>query len=47
MKIIIDEYNNTYHSTQTNYAGFKVTPMMAHKDIRLEEMIATKIISEN
>lgn len=47
MKIILDEYNNTYHSTLTKYAGFKVTPMMAHKDRRLEEMIVTKIKSEN
>ena len=41
-KIILDEYNNTYYSILSKYADFKVTPMMAHKDRRLEEMIAQK-----
>ena len=42
MKIILDEYNNTYYSILLKYADFKVTPMMAHKDKRFEDMIATK-----
>ena len=41
-KVILDEYNNACHSILTKYADFTVTPMIAHKDKRFEDMIATK-----
>ena len=47
MNEILNQYNNTYHSTLTKYAGFKVTPKMVHEDKDLELMIYNKIRASN
>ena len=47
MKEILNQYNNSYHSNLTKYAGFKVSPKMVHEDKELERYIVERIKGEN
>ena len=47
IKEILRQYNEAYHSTLSKYAGFKVSPIMAHYDIDLQYMIITKMKADN
>ena len=47
MKEILKQYNNSYHSGLSKYAGFKVSPKMIHDDKELERYIVERIKGEN
>lgn len=47
MKFLIDEYNNSPHSTLSKYLGRKATPNEVDSNPKLEDQIVLKIMIEN
>jgi len=47
MKFLIEEYNNSIHSTLSKEAGFAVSPNMVDRDEKLENKIINEIAKDN